>query len=75
VVLGTGTEVGRGNTYEQGESGGGGGSKEMDGCPLTCPLTSPPLQRCGITMCEDLQEVARSALVKGIDLQVAALMC
>jgi hypothetical protein len=31
-----------------------------------CPLTSPSLQRCGVTMCKDHQEVARSALVNGI---------
>jgi hypothetical protein len=33
------------------------------------------LQRCGITMCEDLQEVARSALVNGIESKMAALIC
>jgi hypothetical protein len=32
VIPGDGTEVRRGNTYEQGEERGG---KEMDGCPLT----------------------------------------
>jgi hypothetical protein len=46
-------------------------SKGRDGCPLT----SPPLQRCGITTHEDLQEVTRSALVKGIESKVAVLMC
>jgi hypothetical protein len=35
VVLGTGTEVGRGNTYEQGRVGEERGGKEMDRCPLT----------------------------------------
>jgi hypothetical protein len=36
VVLGDGTEVRRGNIYEQVESGGEKrGSKEMDRCPLT----------------------------------------
>jgi hypothetical protein len=39
------------------------GSKETD----RCPLTSPPLQRHGVTTCEDRQEVARSALVNGIE--------
>jgi hypothetical protein len=42
--------------------------KEMDGCPLTLP----PLQKCGVTTCEDCQEVARSALVKGIESKMAA---
>jgi hypothetical protein len=56
-----------GNTYEQGESRRG---KEMD----RCPLTLPPLQKHGVTMCEDFQEVARSALVKGIELKMAALI-
>jgi hypothetical protein len=46
------------------------GSKEMDGCPLTLP----PLQKHGVTTREDRQEVARSALVKGIELKVAALI-
>jgi hypothetical protein len=35
VVPGDGTELRRGNTYEQGESGRGEGGKETDGCPLT----------------------------------------
>jgi hypothetical protein len=39
------------------------GSKDMDGCPLTLP----PLQKCGVTMREAHQEVARSALVNGIE--------
>jgi hypothetical protein len=39
------------------------------------PLTSHPLQRCGITTCEDLQEVAKSTLVNGMELNVAVLMC
>jgi hypothetical protein len=46
------------------------GSKKMDGCPLT----SPPLQRCGVTMCEDIQEVARSAQVKRMVSKMAALI-
>jgi hypothetical protein len=33
------------------------GSKGID----RCPLTAPPLQRCGVTTHEDLQEVTRSA--------------
>jgi hypothetical protein len=56
-----------GNTYEQGESRGG---KEMDGCPLTLP----PLQKRGVTTCEDRQEVARATLVKGIESKIAALI-
>jgi hypothetical protein len=42
----------------------------MDGCPLTLP----PLQKCSIMMHKDCQEVARSALVKGIELKMAALI-
>jgi hypothetical protein len=44
--------------------------KETDGCPLTLL----PLQKCGVTMHKDRQEVARSALVKGIELKMAALI-
>jgi hypothetical protein len=44
--------------------------KEMN----RCPLTLPPLQKHSITTCEDHQEVARSALVKGIELKMAALI-
>jgi hypothetical protein len=55
------------STYEQGERGGG---KETDGCPLTLP----PLQRRGVTTREDHQEVARSALVNGIESKTAAYM-
>jgi hypothetical protein len=46
-------------------------SKEMDGCPLTLP----PLQKHGVTMRKDRQEVARSALVKGMESKMAALIC
>jgi hypothetical protein len=46
------------------------GSKETD----RCPLTITPSSKRGITMCEDRQEVARSTLVKGIKLKVAALI-
>jgi hypothetical protein len=46
------------------------GSKGMNGCPLT----SPPLQRCGVMSCEDLHEVTRSAWVKGMVLKMATLM-
>jgi hypothetical protein len=46
------------------------GSKETDGCPLTLPS----LQKCGVTTCEDRQEVARSALVKGMESKMAALI-
>jgi hypothetical protein len=42
--------------------------KETDGCPLTLP----PLQKHGVTMREDYQEVARSALVKRVELKMAA---
>jgi hypothetical protein len=47
------------------------GSKETDGCPLTLP----PLQKCGVTTREDRQEVARSALVNGMESKMAALIC
>jgi hypothetical protein len=33
-----------------------------------------PLQKRSVTTCKDRQEVARSALVKGIELKVAALI-
>jgi hypothetical protein len=46
------------------------GSKETDGCPLILP----PLQKCSITTHEDCQEVARSALVNGIESKIAALI-
>jgi hypothetical protein len=47
------------------------GSQETDGCPLILP----PLAKCSVTTCEDRQEVARSALVKGIELKMAVLGC
>jgi hypothetical protein len=37
------------------------------------PYITPP-SKCGVTMREDRQEVARSALVKGIELKRAALI-
>jgi hypothetical protein len=37
------------------------------------PYITPP-SKCDITMCEDHQEVARSALVKGIEFKVAVLI-
>jgi hypothetical protein len=40
---------------------------------MDVPLHTPPLKR-GVTTCEDCQEVARSALVKGIELKMAALI-
>jgi hypothetical protein len=46
------------------------GGKEMDGCPLTLP----PPSKCGILTCKDCQEVARSALVKGIKSKMAVLI-
>jgi hypothetical protein len=46
------------------------GSKEIDGCLLTLP----PLQKHGVTMREAHQEVARSALVNGIELKRTALI-
>jgi hypothetical protein len=46
------------------------GGKEMDGCPLTLPL----LQRRSVMTCKDCQEVARSALVNGIESKRAALI-
>jgi hypothetical protein len=71
MILGDGTEVRMGNIYGQGEVGDERGSKEMD----RCPLTLPPLQQRGVTTCEDRQEVARSALVKGMESKIAALIC
>jgi hypothetical protein len=55
---------------DKGRVGEDRGSKEMD----RCPLTLPPLQKRGVTTCEDLQEVARSALAKGIELKMATLI-
>jgi hypothetical protein len=46
------------------------GSKEMD----RCPLTLPPIQKCSVTTREAHQEVARSALVNGIESKRAALI-
>jgi hypothetical protein len=46
------------------------GSKETDGCPLTLP----PLQKCGVTTREDRQDVTRSALMKGMESKMAALI-
>jgi hypothetical protein len=55
----------------KGRAGEDRGSKEMD----SCPLTLPPLQKRGVTMCEDCQEIARSALVKGMESKMATLIC
>jgi hypothetical protein len=66
MVLEDSTEVRRGNRWRVGEDRG---SKETDRCPLTLPPS-----KCGITTCEDCQEVARSALVKGIESKMAALI-
>jgi hypothetical protein len=46
------------------------GGKEMDGCPLTLP----PLQKHSVMMRGGRQEVARSALVKGIESKMATLI-
>jgi hypothetical protein len=70
VIPGDGTEV-RGRVHmNRGRVGEERGGKEMDGCPLTLP----PLQRCGVTMHDNHQEVARSALVKEIESKRAALI-
>jgi hypothetical protein len=37
------------------------------------PYITPP-SNCGIMMCEECQEVARSALVKGIESKISALI-
>jgi hypothetical protein len=55
---------------DKGRVGEDRGSKETD----RCPLTLPPLQKHGIITHEDCQEVARSALVKGIELKIAAFI-
>jgi hypothetical protein len=54
----------------KGKVGESRGSKEMDGCPLTLP----PLQKCGVMTRKDHQEVARSALVKGMESKMATLI-
>jgi hypothetical protein len=54
----------------RGRGGEERGSKETDGCPLTLP----PLQKRGVMTREDRQEVARSALVKGMESKMAALI-
>jgi hypothetical protein len=46
------------------------GSKKTD----RCPLTLPPLQKHGVTMRKDHQEVAGSALVKGMESKMAVLI-
>jgi hypothetical protein len=55
----------------KGRAGEDRGSKEMDGCPLTLP----PLQKHSVTTREDRQEVARSALVRGMESKMATLIC
>jgi hypothetical protein len=47
------------------------GGKETDRCPLILP---PSLQKHGVTTHKDRQEVARSALVKGMELKMAVLI-
>jgi hypothetical protein len=54
----------------RGRAGKERGGEETD----RCSFTLPPLQNCGVTICEDCQEVARSALVKEIELKMAALI-
>jgi hypothetical protein len=56
---------------DRGEVGDKRESKEMD----RCPLTLPPLQKHSVTTRKDRQEVARSALVKGMESKIAALIC
>jgi hypothetical protein len=70
MIFGDGTEVRMGNTYGQGKVGDKRGSKEMD----RCPLTLPPLLKRGVTTREARQEVARSALVNGIESKRAVLI-
>jgi hypothetical protein len=55
---------------DKGRVGEDRGSKETD----RCPLSLPPLQKHGITTRKNHQEVARSALVKGIELKMAVLI-
>jgi hypothetical protein len=62
--------LGEGIHMNRGKEGKERGGKEMD----RCPLTLPPSSKCGIMMCEDHQEVARSTLVKEIELKMAALI-
>jgi hypothetical protein len=61
---------GGGIHMNKGRVGEDRGSKETDGCPLILP----PLQKRGITTREARQEVARSALVNGIESKRAALI-
>jgi hypothetical protein len=61
---------GGGIHMNKGRVGEDRGSKETDGCPLTLP----PLQKRGVTTREARQEVARSALVNGIESKRAALI-
>jgi hypothetical protein len=61
---------GGGVHMNRGRVGENRGSKETDGCPLTLP----PLQKHGVTTREARQEVARSALVNGIESKRAVLI-
>jgi hypothetical protein len=70
IVLENSTEVRRVNTYEQVESGRGYGKS---GNGWMSPYITPP-SKCGITMHKYCQEVARSALVKGIESKIAMLI-
>jgi hypothetical protein len=60
----------RGECGSIGEGGEEREGKETD----RCPLTLPPLQKHSVMTCNNCQEVARSALVKEIELKRAALM-
>jgi hypothetical protein len=55
---------------DRGRVGEKRGSKKTDGCPLTLL----PLQKRGVMTREDRQEVARSALVKGMESKMATLI-
>jgi hypothetical protein len=70
MVLEDSTEVRRVNAYEQVESGRG---CRKSGNGRMSPYITPP-SKCGVTTHEDRQEVARFALVKGIESKVAALI-
>jgi hypothetical protein len=54
----------------RGRVGEESGSKEINGCPLTLP---PPQKR-GVMTHKDHQEVARFALVKGMESKMATLI-
>jgi hypothetical protein len=60
--------------YAQGELRGRVGKERGGKDTDRYPLILPPLEKCGVMMHEDYQEVARSTLVKWIELKMGMLI-